>query len=821
MLVPLNEPSNFRYIYINSASNRVHLLIPFIAGLDVSTDNTCKSDLELKAFFEGGAVKELESYKNTLEFHLSLLEESDKHYYTKKERLAQIDTYLEAVVDLRGIYRSVVNTLLSKPSNLYSIQLRPRVQDPMSRVVNPVFTINRGNDRRGAPLSPLYNEMHKVFAGLSLGKVDPRTELIKKVLDALPSNTSFENMQAELAIQYGVPDDFFKKITDAHRQEQMVDKSYVDTLMGFDAHTTSREYIEALLGICAPNFQSILESSPFYFECSSVPSEKAERLSILTQFYLGSLNVYCRAKGISNKNFGVILDKSSRLSKALVELVANTLSRGGDVEHAVIDFCNAHQGKNEFDLSRGLSTVEPENDKDAIVQKFKTTYRTVTATKENPHMDDFMLLDTEALGDNDIFFTNKGLICTDASNIIPRTSQNQDYLAEIHTEARMHRDIVTPQDEPVITIDIEPAALMDKLSHVQWDRLPQEVVDVCHAQPAFKVRDLLDDVAKGKQDEARLILESSQDKQTLLKTPGKFTDYSGRTFHCTAYEYAYWAKDTHMQRMLERHMDDETKALMLEKIDAMEHSGLLYQQHGISYQNAHYDMSFVLKHLNADEFRQLKTMVGRRHSKIQQATTNNYKTISFTATEYESLKKILLQRCPKGIFSIFYSSPAIIFCEKLQFDFRSLITALDNYLTNYDNWDFHRQVDAWMKVGKAQRDVPAHIAHEYCRQGRLFDPLPSFNEPILPRDLTIHNYITNDKAWFPLSSSSSGLGFDFALIRAGAERAMSWSSLVNLQNEWPNIDLAAVRHLDETRIGDLTLSRETLSRPANRTRMAY
>ena len=87
MLIPLNEPSNFRYIHINPATNRVHLLVPFITGIDVSTDNTCKSDVELRAFFEGGAFNELESYKSTLEFHLSLLDESDEHYRTKKERL--------------------------------------------------------------------------------------------------------------------------------------------------------------------------------------------------------------------------------------------------------------------------------------------------------------------------------------------------------------------------------------------------------------------------------------------------------------------------------------------------------------------------------------------------------------------------------------------------------------------------------------------------------------------------------------------------------------------------------------------------------------
>lgn len=768
MLIPLNEPSNFRYIYINPATNRVHLLVPFIAGLDVSTDNTCKSDLELKAFFEGGAFKELESYKSTLEFHLSLLKESDAHYKVKKERLTQINTYLEAVVDMRNRYQNVVNAFLSKPSNLYSIQLRPRVQDPMSRVVNPVFTINRENDSRGTPLSPLYNKMHEIFPRLVLGKPDPRTDLISNVLKILFPNATFDDikqaLKAQCAEQFKIDIDvesWIRPIPGTKGIKEPVDKAHTDAFMGFSDTASSEDYIDALLGICAPNLWRMLSGSPFYLGIYDNTAHKTESLSMMTQFYLGVLNVYCRAKGISDKNFGVILDSSPSLSQELVEVVvAATLRRGAKVEALIFAFFNRHH--EEFELSRKLDS----EDKHVIVQKFETTYRTVTATKENPHMDDFMFLDTEAQGGHDIFITNKGLICTDASNIIPTTPQNQGYFAEVRHEARLHRDIVTPQDEPVITIDIEPEALMDKLSDVQWERLPVDVVEACRALPAFKARQFLDDVAKGKQDEAQAILESSGDKQTLLRTPGKFTDYSGRTFHCTAYEYAYWAKDTHMQRMLERHMDDETRAFMLEKIENQEQIGLSYQQHGITYQNAHYDMSFVLKKLSAHEFRQLQTMVGQSNPKIQQTTVDNYKNTSFTATEYESLKKSLEQHRPKGIFSFFYSSPAAALSEKLQFDFHSLITALDIYVTNFDKWNYHQQEEAWMKVGKAQRDVPAHVAHEYCRPDRSFDPLPSFNEENLPRILAFDNYTgTADKSWFPLASSSSGLGFVFAFIR--------------------------------------------------------
>ena len=807
MRISLTEPTSTRYIHINPTTNHVHLRVPFTAGRDISTNNTCQSEVELNAFFKGGAVSELESYQRMLEFHILLLEKDDALRKVKEARLAQINTYLEAVVSMRNNYQDIVNDFLSQPSNLYSIQLRPRDQDPYSKVVNPVFTIKRGNDSRGTPLSSLYNKMHEVFPQLTLGKSDPHTQLITAVLDALPKDASFENIQDVLAERCNVPKDFFKRTLDEHHREQVVDRTYINDLMGFGEDTTSEEYINALLRLCAPSRQTTMQGSPFYLNTSANSAEKTERLSILTQFYLGVLNVYCRAKGISDKNFGAILDSSTALSQELVEIVAQALSRGDDVEPALVAFFNAH--KKAFSLSHDLMT----HDKDAIQQKFEITYRTVTATNENPHMDDFMFLDTEARGENDRFLTHQGLICTDFANIAPLRGPNQHYFAAIRSEARTHPNIITLQDEPVTTVDIEPEALVEKLSDVQWERLPVDVIDACRALPAFKVRQLLDDVAKGKQDEADAILNSSDDTQTLLRTPGKFTDYSGRTFNCTAYEYAYWAKDTHMCRMLERHMDIETKALLLEKVDALERSGLAYQQHGASYQNPHYDMSFALQNLNPDEFHQLQTMVGQNSEKIHHATADNYRAIPFTATEYEQLKKALKQHKPKGLFSFFYTSPAKAIDDKLQFDFHSLITALEIYINEWGSSHHEREM-AWLSVGKAQRDVPAHVANEYCRLDRPFDPCPGFNEETLPRVLTFRHNITNVN-WFPLTSSTSGLGFDFALARATRGHLAAAGGWSQLDVSWQKADLAAIRRLDEVRIADLTQSRENLSQPAN------
>ncbi len=805
MKIPLIEPSNFRYIRIHSRTNRVHLLVPFVAGLDISTDNTCKSDLELKAFFEsGGAVKELESYKSTLEFHLSLLEEGPLRQ-AKKERLAQINEYLQAVISMRDNYKDAVSRFLTKPSNLYRMQLRPSVQDPMSRVVNPVFTTNRSNDNQGNPKSALFNAMHEAYPAVNIALLDPKSQLEAAVLQAFHDHVppSFTQIQAEMTSQY---QRLFGKSAERLDFSQMtnpirgvgpgfisVTQDYIDTLMGFSATNPAitQDYIDALLGACSPNINMGHATPPFY-SVSNHQSNKAETLSLMTQFFLAHVNIYCRSKDISQENFGVILDASPNLSQELVAIIVSALISGVPVEQGIIGFFNDHS--QEFGMTKSLT----ETDQKAIQEKFETTYRTVTATKKNPHMDDFMLLDTDARGKNAPFVTHQGLICTHFANIVPE-NLNPSYSNDVRREAATHPKIVTLQDEATITIDIEPAALVDKLSDVQWERLPKEVVDACRALPAFKVRQLLDDVAKGKQEEADTVLKSSDDIQALLRTPGKFTDYSGRTFKCTAYEYSYWAKDTHMCRMLESHMDDETKTFMLKKVNEMERSGLAYQQHGQSYKNSHYDMSFVLRNLSADEFLQLQMIVGQKDAKIQGATKDNYQQIAFTATEYESLKKALEQHGPKR------------FSEKLTFDFRSLITALDTYVTNFDKWDYHEQIDAWMKVGIAQRDVPAHVAHEYCRPDRSFDPLPSFNEKNLPRVLTFENYTrTADKSWLPLSSSSSGLGFDFALVRSGGRVAAASKRVL-----WSFVDLAAVRHLDEVRIGDLKRSRENLSRPAS------
>ena len=750
MRIPFAEPVSPRYITINQDTNKLRLLVPVVGGQEISTDNTCKATAALKEFFDGGALRELSAYKTALEFDIQLLPEGNPVQQGKEARLAQVNAYIDAVRGMQQSYGTALNAFLTKPSNLYSIQLKPRVPDPYSQVVNPVFNVERRTDARGQPLSALYNSLYRLLSGATIAPYDPRARLIAAVLNALPSSPSFADLQHVLTEQcqglFGLDVNFTQ-----NDDGTPVNQASIDAIMGFgeDLPGTTEDYIDGLLGACAEHIWDSIPAPLFYQKGNSPnAADEVERLSILTQFFLSIANTHCKARGISERNFGVILDKSPELSDELTAIVLTALSQGADVENSICGFFNAHAA--EFGFSRALNT----NDIEAIKQQFTRTYRTVTATKENPHMDDFMILDREAIGDTAKFVTHQGAICVNFAEIVEPALANQDYFTSVREDFAIHPVEIPHKNEWVAgDVDVDIEVLTTTINDEQFAQLPQALQDACRRSPVFQARQFLHDVAKGHQDEAEALLTANPDNtQTLLRTPGIFTDYSGRTFNCTAYEYAYWAKDTHMCRMLERHMDDETKAIIAARIDEMERIdaatgqpvGLVYSQAGQEHHSAH-------------------------------------------------------------------------------FDFTPLKEAYQRYLDGFDAWYAARNwaaMDAALwDVGKVQRNVPAHVAQEYCRPDRSFDPRPEFNEATLPRVLTFYNWTTGrDDSWFPLAAPNSGLGFDFALIRARGQciAACGRGEVVGppYARAGGAADLAAITRLDEVRTVDLTQSREHLNPPA-------
>ena len=270
-----------------------------------------------------------------------------------------------------------------------------------------------------------------------------------------------------------------------------------------------------------------------------------------------------------------------------------------------------------------------------------------------------------------------------------------------------------------------------------------------------KILDIfLQRVAFGMQDNAEHLFTNFYSGNTTkiqkaLQYQGAFTDYSGRKFKCSAYEYAYWAKDTHMCRMLEHYMDEKTKVMIAARIDEMELIGLPYSQAGQEYRTTHFDFT-----------------------PLKQA-----------------------YQCYLDV----YAAPDV-----------------------RQNWVALKAT--WLNVGKAQRNVPAHVAQEYCRSDRTFYPVPKFNEATLPRELTFNNN-TAASSWFPLASTTEyGLGFSLTLVRnfhavaASVEDPWSSSDMAmcrfKKETQYARDDYDAITCLDEVRTADLTQSRQHLNNPA-------
>ena len=588
MLMPFAEPTAPRYIYINPETNQVHLLVPVVGGQEISTDNTCKSTVAMDEFFlQGAALRELNAYKAALEFDLQFIEDGDPLKEPKQARLTQINAYIAAIPAMQRRYKDAITSLLQTPSNFHSIQLRPKELDNQSRVINPVFSLNRGVDgTTGTSLSSLYNAMYQALPNATIAPIDPRSKLNDAVMTSLPEQAGFETIQQALTEQckalLGIdvdftsadmvdPSDRYKKI------KVTVDKVFMDNIMGNSDEdpATSLEYTNALLNTCAPNLWFNLPVSPFYSEQGN--TDRTERLSIATQFFLAHVNAYLAANGNSRKNFGAILDASSDLSDEVAAIVVGALGSGADVEHSLCAFMNEHA--DEFELARTLTEVDIQQIKD----NFTRNYNTVTATKENPHMDDFMILDTQAQAGKFVMY--QGSICVDYSELADPSLSN--------TWAQHHYELSGTNEHIKASVDLDIEKLVSSINDEQLEKLPIKISLECMKSPAFQLRTFLHDVAKGKQDEVeKLLADNPERAQELLSTPGTFTDYSGRTFNCTAYEYAYWAKDTHMCRMLEAHMDENTKAAMLVKVTSIDTVGLTYEQHGhVVEHSKHFDMT--------------------------------------------------------------------------------------------------------------------------------------------------------------------------------------------------------------------------------------
>ena len=282
--------------------------------------------------------------------------------------------------------------------------------------------------------------------------------------------------------------------------------------------------------------------------------------------------------------------------------------------------------------------------------------------------------------------------------------------------------------------------------------------------PKIDAKKFLAHVAHGEQDEAEAELQKDPNlAQLLLVTDDiPFTDYSCRTFRCTAYEYAYWAKDTHMQRMLEKYIlkNEQTRIKILGRVQDIERL------------RPSSPSSNFLSYFSC--FQQAPRPQGLTYTKQnRQGEIKHHQDAGFDLNPLMTGLKYFIDVFIKSLGSSSYQG--------------------DNLNTIW------RQ-----QVGIAQRDLPAHIAQEYCHPRRSFKEvednqrlLDATNPDTLIRQLQFINNQTDEREhWF----NNPSLGEFFAISRGDSLVAHSGRVSDNTVY-WVSCehDLAALRMIDQLR----------------------
>jgi tRNA A22 N-methylase len=782
-------------------------------GIEIGLDNTCKSVYSLQEFFglaganeQKTALGELRRYKEALEFDLKHLSASEAKKL-KEERLHQINTYLALLNQMKNdkqivkplhlaypLYPAPVEKLMkAKDANLYTVILRPKEQDILLRTtaISPVFSANHSvmvNDQIIEKHSLLYEVLASSYQELEL-KPKSKEQLIRQVLSK-PNNNSLEFEQIgtvlsqEIRAYLGMEVSFDKTQGSRLAPSVAVNKKYMDNQLAVDADNpaTNEEYIRALLEYCAPNLFVIVDGSPFY----SIDTE--ERLCILTQFFLAELNVACYAKGTTKANWGAILEGHFDLIKGLAEVVKKALGQSNRAEEALIDYVNQHH--QAFQLTSPI----PKDDIPSLKARFQSHYELI---KGSPHFDEFMLLSDQ----KGLFVAHQNCMGTHFAQLLQTGFFNKlideptkVFLQKIKNDFETiekpdnkipHQNDHIAAEMNEVALDLAPMdknalqVLYEEINTYSEPKLKESLlIQLYQERPDFKpqinAKDFLQKVAYGQQKEAEELLKKDwQMAQELLKADNTvFTDYSGRTFTCTAYEYAYWARDSHMQRMLEKYIrkDEGTRLFTLKRVQAIE--------------------ELVNPPAASNFFEQPEPRGLHYTTKDAQGQTIDHWEAHFDLTP---LKRALLHLLEE------YNKKPVLDWE-----------ALDKIWVN--------------EIGRAQREVPAHIAQEYCHPNRNFEYvtwhkscLEAANPNNLIRTLKFFNLVTeDDDFWFTPDSYSLnvGLGFSFAIHRmrgignAGGELVFRCSEADEIM-----IELTAITTIDEQRTKDLKQSLDNLSQP--------
>lgn len=244
-------------------------------------------------------------------------------------------------------------------------------------------------------------------------------------------------------------------------------------------------------------------------------------------------------------------------------------------------------------------------------------------------------------------------------------------------------------------------------------------------------------ISYGEQEALKKIFEVSPNRISEVLFINKFNDYSGRNMNCSGYQYAIWSGDTEILNEI------FTWLIKAENEEA----------------------------ISKEESTKIRTTLFEQYKKVVN------EGLDYTITRYnrvidETTNKYILTN-PREVEVI----------GETHFDIKALIGALETYAAamdrNYDNpdKDYEKQLEQlWCGgVGMAERDIPAVVAQQICRE----NPLDKTRTDIF-YNWTSCFKLNKFEHWFG-SECRTGLGINYAVTNG--TRGADAAALIGVAND--------------------------------------
>lgn len=437
------EPKSADYIYIDD-QNKVHVLIPIVGGETIGLDNTCKTAMEFQAFFFGkdkkkSALYVLENYQKNLVKDIELLHEMSifsKMMAQKEERLEQINEYITLLKKVDNCFTNpnepfpalpeAVHSLFEKQNNCFTMHLSPKIPDHIMRTRYPTFSLKRPKIQLDH--YHMVNSYSRI-SGLAPELITQITDMLKKSKAAL---TVKDQLIAAVDTHYkNKPKPSLEQLQEYARQlifekyHQDVDlkkaqngdstSAYLESInMPYNEECSVSECIRnVLLTTLSDDFWNGLKNDKLIEADPQLSVDaNAEKMAMAIQFFLATINIYCKAKGLSKTNFGPILDQLRvNIARRVVASLASPDAAVEEVLFTIID-----ELKDHLQLSRKLSQEE----KKQIINEYRLHYSII---KDSPHFDEFIIFRDDIQGD---FFNHQNRISISLLDLINHANLADD-----------------------------------------------------------------------------------------------------------------------------------------------------------------------------------------------------------------------------------------------------------------------------------------------------------------------------------------------------------------------------------------------------------